>query len=47
MSAQEQILEIFSQRDIDKVIYVDDILGKESYHDNIFGKVASLVNQGI
>ncbi len=47
MSAKEQILEIFSQRNIDKVIYVDDILGKESYHDNIFGKVASLVNQGI
>ena len=47
MNAQEQILEIFSQRNIDKVIYVDDILGKESYYENIFGKVASLVNQGI
>lgn len=47
MSAQEQILEIFSQRNIDKIIYVDDILGKESYHDNIFGKVVSLVNEGI
>ena len=47
MSVQEQILEIFSQRNIDKVIYVDDIFGKDSYHDNIFGKVAFLVNQGI
>ena len=47
MNAQEQILEIFSQRNIDKIIYVDDIFGKDSYHDNIFGKVASLVNQGI
>ena len=47
MNAQEQISEIFSQRNIDKVIYVDDILGKVSYRDNIFGKVASLVNQGI
>lgn len=47
MKAQEQIFEIFSQRNIDRVIYVDDILGKESYHNNIFGKVASLVNQGI
>ena len=47
MSVQEQILEIFSQRNIDKIIYVDDIFGKDSYHDNIFGKVAFLVNQGI
>lgn len=47
MNAQEQILEIFSQRNIDKIIYVDDIFGKDSYHDNILGKVASLVNQGI
>ena len=37
MNAQEQILEIFSQKNIDKVIYVDDILGKVSYHDNVFG----------
>ena len=47
MNAQEQILEIFSQKNIEKVIYVDDILGKVSYHDNVFGKVAFLVNQGV
>lgn len=47
MSVQEQILNILSQRNIEKVIYVDDILGKVSYHDNVFGKVAFLVNQGI
>ncbi len=47
MNAQEQILDVFSQKNIEKVIYVDDILGKVSYHDNVFGKVATLVNQGI
>lgn len=47
MNAQEQILEIFSQKNIEKVIYVDDILGKVSYHDNVFGKVAYLVNHGV
>ena len=47
MSVQEQILNIFSQKNIEKVIYVDDILGKVSYHDNVFGKVAFLVNQGV
>lgn len=47
MNTQEQILDIFSQKNIEKVIYVDDILGKVSYHDNVFGKVATLVNQGI
>lgn len=47
MNAQEQILDIFTQKNIERVIYVDDILGKESYHDNVFGKVAALVNQGI
>lgn len=47
MSVQEQIIDVFSQKNIEKVIYVDDILGKVSYHDNVFGKVASLVNQGI
>lgn len=47
MNAQEQILEIFSQKNIERVIYVDDILGKVSYHDNVFGKVAFLVNQGV
>ncbi|MBO5380656.1 MAG: hypothetical protein J6A40_01005 [Bacteroides sp.] len=47
MNSQEQILEIFSQKNIEKVIYVDDILGKVSYHDNVFGKVAFLVNQGV
>lgn len=47
MNAQEQILEIFSQKNIEKVIYVDDIMGKVSYHDNVFGKVAFLVNQGV
>lgn len=47
MSVQEQILDVFSQKNIEKVIYVDDILGKLSYHDNAFAKVATLVNQGI
>lgn len=47
MSVQEQIFNIFSQKNIEKVIYVDDILGKVSYHDNVFGKVAYLVNHGV
>lgn len=47
MSIQEQILDVFSQKNIEKVVYVDDILGKVSYHDNVFGKVATLVNNGI
>lgn len=47
MSVQEQIFNIFSQKNIEKVIYVDDILGKVSYHDNVFGKVAYLVNNGV
>lgn len=47
MNVKEQLLDIFTQRNIEKVVYVDDILGKSSYYDNTFGKVASLVNQGI
>ena len=46
MNVQEQISDIFFQKNIEKVVYVDDILGKVSYHDNVFGKVATLVNQG-
>ena len=36
---------ILSSRHITKLIYVDDELGKSSYHDNVRGKVYSLITE--
>lgn len=38
---------ILSSRQITKLIYVDDELGKNTYHDNVKGKVYSLINEGV
>lgn len=35
---------ILSSRHISRLIYVDDVFGKRSYHDNVKGKVFSLIN---
>lgn len=40
------IQNILSSRHITKLIYVDDELGKSSYHDNIKGKVRVLLEEG-
>lgn len=38
---------ILSSQHISKLIYVDDELGKSSYHDNVKGKVYSLINENV
>ena len=38
---------ILSSRRITKLIYVDDELGKSSYHDNVKGKVFSLIQENV
>lgn len=40
------IQNILSSRHITKLVYVDDELGKNSYHDNITGKVRVLLEEG-
>lgn len=40
------IQNILSSRHITKLIYVDDELGKRSYHDNVKGKVQALIENG-
>lgn len=38
---------ILSSRHITKLIYIDDELGKSSYHDNVKGKAYSLIHENV